>query len=85
MALQPHTVECIFGAVLAMALIIAATTWAFSPNPIPPSEVIYGDPRDPKIDPIDWVERTPFTLTLYPGVPCKLSAWGRCPRLIIRH
>jgi len=42
MALQPHTVECIFGTVLAMALIIAATTWAFSPNPpIPPSEVIY--------------------------------------------
>jgi hypothetical protein len=41
MALQPHTVECIFGAVLAMVLIIAATTWAFSPNPIPPSEVIY--------------------------------------------
>ena len=29
MALQPHTVECIFGTVLAMALIIAATTWAF--------------------------------------------------------
>ena len=32
------------GMVLAMALIIAATTWAFSPNPaapIPPSEVIY--------------------------------------------
>jgi hypothetical protein len=41
MALQPHIVECIFGAILAMALIIAATTWAFSPNPIPPSEVIY--------------------------------------------
>jgi hypothetical protein len=42
MALQPHTVECIFGTVLAMALIIAATTWAFSPNPpIPPSEAIY--------------------------------------------
>jgi hypothetical protein len=48
MALQPHTVECIFGAVLAMALIIAATTWAFPRNtnsdpaaPIPPSEVIY--------------------------------------------
>jgi hypothetical protein len=45
MALQPHAVECIFGAVLAMALIIAATTWAY-PNsdpaaPIPPSEVIY--------------------------------------------
>ena len=29
MALQPHTVECIFATVLAMALIIAATTWAF--------------------------------------------------------
>ena len=29
MALQPHTVECIFGTVLAMALIIAATAWAF--------------------------------------------------------
>jgi hypothetical protein len=29
MALQPHTVECIFGTVLVMALmIIAATTWA---------------------------------------------------------
>ena len=44
MALQQHTVECIFGVILAMALIIAATTWAFSPNqaaPIPPSEVIY--------------------------------------------
>jgi hypothetical protein len=39
---KPHTVECIFATVLAMALIIAATTWAFSPNPpIPPSEVIY--------------------------------------------
>jgi len=29
MALQPHTVECIFGTVLAMALVIAATAWAF--------------------------------------------------------
>jgi hypothetical protein len=29
MALQPRTVECIFGTVLAMALIIAATAWAF--------------------------------------------------------
>jgi hypothetical protein len=29
MALQPHTVECIFATVLAMALIIAATAWAF--------------------------------------------------------
>jgi hypothetical protein len=28
MALQPHTVECIFGTVLAMALVIAATAWA---------------------------------------------------------
>jgi hypothetical protein len=44
MALQPHLVEIIFGMVLAMALILAATTWAFSPNPaapIPPIEVIY--------------------------------------------
>jgi hypothetical protein len=48
MALQPHTVECIFGTVFAMALIIAATTWAFSLNPnsdpaapIQSSEVIY--------------------------------------------
>jgi hypothetical protein len=44
MALQRHIYECIFGMILAMALIIAATTWAFSPNPaapIPPSEVIY--------------------------------------------
>lgn len=41
MAFQPHRLEFIFGTVLAMALIIAATTWAFSPNPIPPSEVIY--------------------------------------------
>jgi hypothetical protein len=42
MALQPYLVEIVFGMVLAMALIIAATTWAFSPNlaaPIPP--VIY--------------------------------------------
>jgi hypothetical protein len=42
MALQQHTYEFIFGMILAMALIIAATTWAFSPNPaapIPPSEV----------------------------------------------
>jgi soluble lytic murein transglycosylase len=23
----------------------------------------YGDPRDPKIDPIDWVERIPFSET----------------------
>ena len=23
----------------------------------------YGDPRDPSIDPIDWVERIPFTET----------------------
>jgi hypothetical protein len=41
MALQQHIYECIFGMILAMALI---TTWAFSPNaaaPIPPSEVIY--------------------------------------------
>jgi hypothetical protein len=46
MAFQPHTVECIFGTILAMALIIAATTWAFSPNPpIPLSEVIH-HPRD---------------------------------------
>jgi len=40
MALQQHIYECIFGMILAMALIIAATTWAFSPNPaapIPPS------------------------------------------------
>jgi hypothetical protein len=29
MALQPHRLEFIFGTVLAMALIIAATTWAF--------------------------------------------------------
>jgi hypothetical protein len=29
MALQRYTVECIFAAVLAMALIIAATAWAF--------------------------------------------------------
>jgi hypothetical protein len=28
MALQPHTVECTFATVLALALIIAATTWA---------------------------------------------------------
>jgi glycerol-3-phosphate acyltransferase PlsY len=37
-------VEIIFVMVLAMALILAATTWAFSPNPaapIPPIEVIY--------------------------------------------
>jgi hypothetical protein len=40
MALQPHTVECIFGMVLAMALIIVATIWAFSPNP-------NGDPAAP--------------------------------------
>src|SRR6266566_3835437 len=39
---KPHRFEFIFAMVLAMALIIAATTWAFSPNPpIPPSEVIY--------------------------------------------
>jgi len=44
MALQRHIYECIFGMILGMALIIAAMTWAFSPNPaapIPPSEVIY--------------------------------------------
>ena len=41
MALQQHIYECIFGMILAMALIIAATTWAFSPNPAVPSEVIY--------------------------------------------
>jgi len=23
----------------------------------------YGDPRDPKIDPVDWVERIPFAET----------------------
>jgi soluble lytic murein transglycosylase len=23
----------------------------------------YGDPRDPKVDPIDWVERIPFAET----------------------
>ena len=23
----------------------------------------YGDPRDPKVDPIDWVERIPYTET----------------------
>ena len=39
---KPHRFEFIFAMVLAMALIIAATTWAFSPNPpILPSEVIY--------------------------------------------
>jgi hypothetical protein len=32
MALQPHLVEIVFGMVLAMALILAATTWAFSPE-----------------------------------------------------
>jgi hypothetical protein len=44
MALQRHLVEIVFGMVLAMALVLAATTWAFSPNPaapIPPSQVIY--------------------------------------------
>jgi hypothetical protein len=44
MALQQHIYEWIFGTVLAVALIIAAATWAFSPNPaapMPPSEVIY--------------------------------------------
>jgi hypothetical protein len=48
MALQLYLVEIIFGMVLAVALILVATTWAFSPNPngdpaapIPPSEVIY--------------------------------------------
>jgi hypothetical protein len=44
MALQRHLVEIVIGMVLAMALILAATTWAFSPNPavpIPPSQVIY--------------------------------------------
>jgi soluble lytic murein transglycosylase len=25
--------------------------------------VKYGDPRDPKVDPIDWVERIPFSET----------------------
>ena len=29
MVLQPHRLEFIFGMVLAMALIIAATAWAF--------------------------------------------------------
>jgi hypothetical protein len=29
MAFQPHRLEFIFGTVLAMALIIAATAWAF--------------------------------------------------------
>ena len=29
MALQQHIYECIFGMILAMALIIAATAWAF--------------------------------------------------------
>ena len=24
---------------------------------------LYGDPRDPKVDPIDWVERIPFAET----------------------
>jgi hypothetical protein len=44
MAFQTHLVEIVFGMVLAVALILAATTWAFSPNPtapIRPSEVIY--------------------------------------------
>jgi hypothetical protein len=44
MALQPHLVEIVFGMILAIALLLAATTWAFSPNPaapIRPSEVIY--------------------------------------------
>jgi hypothetical protein len=30
----PHTVECIFATVLAMALIVAATAWAFPPYSI---------------------------------------------------
>jgi hypothetical protein len=34
MALQRYTVECIFGTVLAMALIIAATSWALPPYSI---------------------------------------------------
>jgi hypothetical protein len=44
MALRQRIYEWIFGMALAMALIIAAATWAFSPNsaaPIPPSGVIY--------------------------------------------
>ena len=24
---------------------------------------LYGDPRDPKVDPVDWVERIPFSET----------------------
>ena len=24
---------------------------------------VYGDPRDPKVDPVDWVERLPFSET----------------------
>jgi hypothetical protein len=40
MALQLHLVEIIFGMVLTIALILVATTWAFSPNP-------YGDPAAP--------------------------------------
>jgi hypothetical protein len=36
MALQRHLVEIVCGMVVAMALILAATTWAFSPNPAAP-------------------------------------------------
>ena len=49
----------------------------------------YGDPRDPKIDPIDWVERIPFSETrnyvqrILENMQVYRVRFGGSPRLMI--
>jgi soluble lytic murein transglycosylase len=49
----------------------------------------YGDPRDPKIDPVDWVERIPFSETrnyvqrILENVQCYRVRFGGSTRLLI--
>ena len=49
----------------------------------------YGDPRDPKVDPIDWVERIPFSETrnyvqrVMENMQVYRVRFGGSPRLLI--
>ena len=49
----------------------------------------FGDPRDPKVDPIDWVERIPFSETrnyvqrVMENVQVYRVRFGGSPRLLI--
>jgi soluble lytic murein transglycosylase len=49
----------------------------------------YGDPRDPRVDPIDWVERIPFSETrnyvqrVLENLQVYRVRFGKAPRLLI--